>query len=288
MALIICPECKRKISDTASSCPSCGYQLAPELISEIKKKSFEKQKNQQWNTPRAIKLFFLALNWTFALIFLFAGLLTGSVLGGSCLIAISLLLLPPIRNYVYSKTNKKIHLAIRAILIFILFMAFGLFAGQSEETKEQTKKGPIPNVRTEKLLTKKKASAFKQGDLVNVGYTSYVVTESWWATRLGTFNEKPDAMFLMVGLSVCNKDTKARTIPPFFLVDQLGREYETSSKGWAMEGTIGSLDTLNPNVEKTGGVIFDVPKDNNYKLKVSGGYWSDEDAFIELSPRAKH
>lgn len=26
MALIICPECGKKFSDTASACPSCGYQ----------------------------------------------------------------------------------------------------------------------------------------------------------------------------------------------------------------------------------------------------------------------
>jgi uncharacterized protein YbaR (Trm112 family) len=29
MALITCPECKKEISDTAKSCPSCGYELKP-------------------------------------------------------------------------------------------------------------------------------------------------------------------------------------------------------------------------------------------------------------------
>ena len=27
MALIECPECKKEISDSAASCPHCGYQL---------------------------------------------------------------------------------------------------------------------------------------------------------------------------------------------------------------------------------------------------------------------
>lgn len=27
MALIVCPECRKEISDTASSCPNCGYRL---------------------------------------------------------------------------------------------------------------------------------------------------------------------------------------------------------------------------------------------------------------------
>ena len=37
MALITCPECKKKISDTADSCPSCGYKLTSEKIADIKK-----------------------------------------------------------------------------------------------------------------------------------------------------------------------------------------------------------------------------------------------------------
>ena len=38
MAMIRCPECKKRISENADSCPSCGYQLTPEKIAEIKKK----------------------------------------------------------------------------------------------------------------------------------------------------------------------------------------------------------------------------------------------------------
>lgn len=36
--MISCPDCKKKISETASSCPKCGYQLTPEKAAEIKKK----------------------------------------------------------------------------------------------------------------------------------------------------------------------------------------------------------------------------------------------------------
>lgn len=44
MALITCPECKKKISDTASNCPNCGYQLTPEKVSKIKKEEQQVQK----------------------------------------------------------------------------------------------------------------------------------------------------------------------------------------------------------------------------------------------------
>lgn len=142
MALIICPECKRQISETASSCPNCGYQLTPEIISEIKEKGLDKHKKRPF-----LIFFFSVINWAFGVFFLLTGLLgiTESLLGCLCLIIISLLLLPPVRNYVYSKTNKKITLWQRVGLIFILFIAFGVFAGQSEEGKGQR---PIKPAKT--------------------------------------------------------------------------------------------------------------------------------------------
>jgi len=44
MAMITCPECRKKISETADNCPNCGYQLTPEEIAEIKKKEQKLQK----------------------------------------------------------------------------------------------------------------------------------------------------------------------------------------------------------------------------------------------------
>ena len=38
MARIRCPECRKKISETADSCPKCGYKLTPEEAEEIKRK----------------------------------------------------------------------------------------------------------------------------------------------------------------------------------------------------------------------------------------------------------
>jgi len=44
MALITCPECKKKISDSAGNCPNCGFELTPDKIEEIKKKEEKSQK----------------------------------------------------------------------------------------------------------------------------------------------------------------------------------------------------------------------------------------------------
>jgi len=98
-------------------------------------------------------------------------------------------------------------------------------------------------------------------------------------------NERPAAIYLFVDLTVRNDDKKARSVPSFKLVDENGAEYETTSKVWAVEQSFGVLDSLNPGVERRGVIVFDVPQHRNYKLKVSGGYWSHENALVEISPK---
>ena len=86
-----------------------------------------------------MKYVYLTLNWVFGVLFLLTGLLSlvESPLGGLCLIIISFLLLPPLRNFVYSKTSKELPVKARAVTIFALFVAFGVFVGQAQDTTEQ-------------------------------------------------------------------------------------------------------------------------------------------------------
>lgn len=39
MALIKCPECSKKVSDTANTCPNCGYDIQKYLSKDIKKQN---------------------------------------------------------------------------------------------------------------------------------------------------------------------------------------------------------------------------------------------------------
>jgi len=155
---------------------------------------------------------------------------------------------------------------------FFIFVIIGVIGSLSNSSKD-----------------KPQQKFYKEGDTVNIGYTSYAVWRSWWSSRLSDnqfLDQKPDARFLFVELTVRNDDKKARSIAPFKLIDENGAEYEASSKAWAVEGSIGVLTSLNPSVKKEGFVVFDVPTEHEYKLKCSGGYWSGEDAFVQLSPKA--
>lgn len=150
------------------------------------------------------------------------------------------------------------------------------------------KKGEQQKLIAKRITKQAKPKVFKYAEIVNVGYTSYIVWRSLWSDRLSYdqfIDEKPDAKFLFVELTVKNNDKKARSIPPFKLIDENGAEYETTSKAWAVENSIDNLDSLNPGVEKKGVIVFDIPTGHKYKLKVSGGYWSAKYAFVQLSPK---
>lgn len=130
----------------------------------------------------------------------------------------------------------------------------------------------------------------REGEPILVGYTGYGVWRSWWSSRLSAnsfLDQPPNAKYLFVLLSVVNQDNKARDIPPFQLVDDQGAEYDADARGYMVPGSIGLIESLNPSVSKVGFVVFDVPPDKNYRLKLSGGYWSGESTFVKLEPAPK-
>jgi hypothetical protein len=129
-----------------------------------------------------------------------------------------------------------------------------------------------------------------EGEQFLVGYTGYGVWRSWWSPRLtaNTFlDQPPNAKYLFVLLSVFNNDNKARDVPPFKLVDENGAEYDADARGYMLPGSIGLIETLNPSVTKVGFVVFDVPPERHYRLVLSGGFWSKENAFVKLDPASK-
>lgn len=135
---------------------------------------------------------------------------------------------------------------------------------------------------------KKPNTTHIQGETVSVGYTSYMIIKSWWSDKLSDnqfLDQKPNAKFLFVEVVVRNDDKKARTVPPFKLVDENEAEYDTSDKAWAVDGSLGIIENLNPNVSKQGFIVFDVPNNRSYNLKLSGGFWSTDNAFVTVAPK---
>src|SRR5690606_2015895 len=103
-----------------------------------------------------MKYFYLALSWVFAAIFLLVGvsLMFTSPLAGLCALAASALLLPPVRDAVYSKTKKELSGKARGISIIALLIGASLFAGQSQlaqQEKQERRQAQEKAEQTEKL-----------------------------------------------------------------------------------------------------------------------------------------
>lgn len=172
-----------------------------------------------------------------------------------------------------------------AIIIIAFLILISHFT--SNDSKKIKDTSLAPSSKTDKVAERK---IFKMEEGFRVGYTSYYIWDAYWSDNLSKnryLNDRPNASFLFITLSVRNEDTKPRTIPPFKLIDENHAEYETSSKAWAVPGALGIIENLNPNVSKGGIIVFDVPKQHLYQLKVSGGYWSKDDAYVNLVPGVK-
>ena len=132
------------------------------------------------------------------------------------------------------------------------------------------------------------ANVHSEGETVSVGYMTYSVGPSQWLNRLSELplpGLRPNAIFLAIEITVRNDDKEPRTIPRFELVDEKGATYETSGSAPFLGDAIGPAYDLNPSVTTKGRILFDVPKERVYRLKLLGGFWSKEDAYIQLNPR---
>mgnify|MGYP000597042148 FL=1 len=70
-----CPECRKKISESAESCPNCGFSFKPENLEAYKKKLEERRLQNEEINRKSVKLH---LVWAaiFAVVLLVASWIT--------------------------------------------------------------------------------------------------------------------------------------------------------------------------------------------------------------------
>jgi hypothetical protein len=174
------------------------------------------------------------------------------------------------------------------LIFFVIVIGFFIFVSIIGKLVEEQENKIIIQNTSSRTTKSAETLQLKQGDTFRVGSFSYIVDRAQWLNSVGShamFRQSPDAKFLAVLVIAKNVDNTPRTIPPFYLVDDKGAEHEVSPHWLFVEKPIGVLDTINPSVQKEGIVLFDVPEGRQYKLKVSGGYWSSGQAFVELNPK---
>ena len=158
-----------------------------------------------------------------------------------------------------------------AIISFVIIVIFALTSTNKSAYESSTSSEEV----------------YEQKETVKTDYTTYNIIDTWWSNKLSNKEyvyEPPKEKYLFIKLIVRNNNNEARTVPPIKLVDEEGETYESSNNAYMLDKSIGQIDQLNPGVEKQGVIVFDVPRSKNYKLKISGGYWSNKEALVNLSP----
>ena len=205
-------------------------------------------------------------------------------------------------NEVKGKLKKPIY---KRVWFWVLaVVVLGSFATGGDDEAETTTAADTQTQTTTETETTAESSesaapvepSFTIGQVVNVGDVEYTVNSLSTATTLGSeyFNQTANGVYLVVEVRVKNNGQKAMMIDTnlFSLVDgEIVYDSDGTASMYANTDESGTnlgffLENLNPGLEKTGNVVFDVPQsiiDSSTKqLKVTTGFFGTESALINL------
>lgn len=152
---------------------------------------------------------------------------------------------------------------------------------KQEETKEETKE--VKKEETKKEKKKEQKKQFTVGQEVRVGKLSYVVKDVEETKKISNVlgDKTTEGKFAILELTIKNHDKKARMADTsmFKVKTSDGTEYsaDTELDMYVNDNGIGFfLEDINPNLSKTGKVVFELPGNaKKYNLEVSSGAgWS--------------
>lgn len=143
---------------------------------------------------------------------------------------------------------------------------------EGKEEKETTKPKAVAKPAVKKVIP-------KVGDQVNVGKLTYTVNDVKQVATLSNAlgEKKTSGQFLVVDVTILNRDKEERFVDSeMFKVKVDDTEYSADAElgSYANEGGLGFfLETINPNIEKQGKIVFELPKNaKGYVLEVSSGF----------------
>jgi TonB family protein len=171
-------------------------------------------------------------------------------------------------------------------IVLALFVLEHLNTGN--DTPQDTARPPIASSQPQP--SDNRPPTYEVGQQFSVGYWSYRCNNAYRTPFLGVGSysmEHANAEFVVVDITAQNNDTSSSTLPPFQLMDEEGRTYDSSSAGMLSQGFFSVLESLNPGVSKRGNIAFDVPPNRQYVMVVSGGIESGGKRAIVVLPTSE-
>jgi hypothetical protein len=183
---------------------------------------------------------------------------------------------------------------------FLGLIALGIIIGAcsddsatetTEPAKVEEKQEPKKEVKKEKPAPKKEEKQYNIGDSLKVGDVVFTVKGKETASNVGgEFGQNAQGEYLILDMAVKNEGKEALTIDSsFFKITADGTEYTADGTADIFANEAGSsffLQSVNPNIEFKGKMVFDLPADivdaDNLKLNVQTGVFGTEQGKINL------
>ena len=154
-----------------------------------------------------------------------------------------------------------------AVIAFFMLIAVG--SGGDEREPRQPREGRAQNNAEQEAVI---------GSPIEVGHFIYTIDSFEFRQTIGSdfSSTTADGIFLIVNLSVKNVSDRARTLSgsSFSVTDSSGVRYAHSTSGSTALMMAGYrtlfLDQFQPNINRTGVLVFEVPARGEYYLHLAG------------------
>lgn len=176
------------------------------------------------------------------------------------------------------------------VVVVIVGFVFSAFGGADESPEQAEVKADTETESKKEEVVQ--VESFEVGDVVAVGDMEYIVNGVETATSIGPdlLNIDANDTFLIVDLTVKNNGNEAVMVDgSFFKLVEGEKTFEADATGsiYANEGTTTFfLESLNPDVELSGKIVFDVSEvqanSETVQLKTSTGLFGTETEIIDL------
>jgi hypothetical protein len=167
-------------------------------------------------------------------------------------------------------------------IIFVILIVVGVIAGAGKSNNSSSNTNNAANTASGNNQAETKTVA-KLNEPVTDSDLVFTATAVDTATTLGNQYTKKDAqgMFQIITLKIENKGKETKTVDSSMisLTDSQGRKFDRSIEGQTAKGlSQGKVDLflqqVQPGLNVTGDIVFDVPKDaTGLKLLVKGSYF---------------